>query len=105
MLPVNVLLTPQVLATPFCETRLGRGVSLAVIERLRNVVPPGQGVSVAVTAPAGAATAGGSVPGGAAARAGGAVNSLHPATSSKKAASTPSSHRKRWIMIALLTSV
>jgi hypothetical protein len=52
MLPGNVLLTPHILATPFCEMRLGSGVSLTVMERLRNVTPPAHGVSVGV-APAG----------------------------------------------------
>src|SRR4051812_25229871 len=54
MLPVNVLLTPHTLATPFCETRFGSGVSLAVIERFRNDVPPAHGVRVGVLAPRGA---------------------------------------------------
>jgi hypothetical protein len=54
MLPVKVLLTPQTLATPFWEMRLGSGVSLAVMERFKKVTPPAQGVRVGVLAPDGA---------------------------------------------------
>ena len=54
MLPVNVLWTPHTLATPFWDMRLGSGVSLAVMERLRKLTPPAHGVRVGVLAPEGA---------------------------------------------------
>src|SRR4051794_8993786 len=105
MLPVNPLLVPQTEATPFWESRLGNGVSLAVIDRLRKVAPPAQGVRVGVSMSAGPLTvvAGGPLPpppGGCAAAGGGVAPSLTASSKSNPAAATI--HTDRCIPLCLL---